>query len=180
MIEFFASEMEIVHVYTRQDRYANYIKENDYESIYRISKSNAKKAREWYLQNNQTTTCHQDFISKYCKIVVNDRNDVLAYSDISFPSNVINIYSRRIEEVVKSLDDKTIQIDKLNDLFLMHEFYHYLENGIIKDLQVFKIKTLGFGKFKKMSLLECISEISATLFMRYCINDIDSYLKLAQ
>jgi|SRR5690625_2884174 len=130
-------------------------------------KAAEQKSHEGLVEHNI-----KDFIEIFCTIHKTDRRDSHAFSEFSYPKNIITLYMANIEKAYINLLDKGYQVDfeKFTDVFLLHEFFHYVEENEIGSLsqlftvQVFKI----FGYTRKVEI-RMVSEIGANAFLRNII-----------
>lgn len=177
MVEIFGDLKKALHSTLRNDRLFDKIPIDDLDLIIKKAHHNADIAIEFVSQKGFVIENLRDFVGNYCDIKFDDRRDVLAYSDIRFKDNVINIYTYHINNVLKENDIELDNADALINLFILHEFYHYLEENAKLELEDYYISTIKIGGFKNKVELSALSEMSAMLFMRKVVVDIDEYLK---
>lgn len=114
----------------------------------------------------------ETFISRYCKIERIDGDVGNAYSDFTYPKNIIHLYIPKIREASSRLESKgrVIDFNKFQNIFLLHEYFHYLEENEIGSLsKQFQIEVVHLFRYSRKSGIRMASEIGANAFVRSII-----------
>lgn len=180
MLELFGDYEAICKEYCKRDRFASWIRNEDHSSILEVATINAKRAYDWILQQGFQIEEIKAYVSRYCEISYKDNRDILAYSDIRFPQNAMTIYLSPIENLINTLNVEVLDLDKFINLFILHEFYHYIEEYNKVPLEKYPIQYRHFGFKRSRDDLDALSEISATLFMRFIVGDVAQYIQKSE
>ena len=119
-------------------------------------------------------------IRRHCRIELCQRTaSIPVYSEIQLKNDLITLYYHEIEAVFKMLSAKGYRIDRkrLYNIFLLHEFFHFIEFNLTgpvsskKKITVLKILFLEI----KRGLLS-LSEIAAHAYVRGVVGQPVAYL----
>lgn len=177
MTEIFGSLNEAVKELLCSDPQFEKLRTEDFNNIMEKANRNANKAIDFVYKDNSSLDDVIEYIKTTCVINYDERKDVLAYSDIRFPSNEINVYTYLIDKVMAEYKVCTSSKENFINLFILHEFYHYIEENIKLNLETFKVKGKILGLIGRETEFKNLSEMSATIFMRKLVNDIDEYIE---
>ncbi|MDI3548470.1 MAG: hypothetical protein PWR10_2122 [Halanaerobiales bacterium] len=107
------------------------------------------------------------YLKKYCQLEFKKHPpQIPIYSEFEVKNNKIILYLSEIEEIVQGLEI-TVDKKRLINLFLLHEFFHFLEyNSIGPVSRMRKITVFKFLFLEIKRGLFSLSEIAAHAFVR--------------
>lgn len=119
------------------------------------------------------------YLKKYCQLEFDKHPpQIPIYSEFEVKNNRIIIYLNEIEEIIQGLEI-TVDKKRLTNLFMLHEFFHFLEyNSIGPVSRMRKITVFKFLFLEIKRGLLSLSEIAAHAFVREISGDPVDYIWL--